>query len=75
MLREPELLTCPDSSHNPIEYRVPRLLYEDGGILSVPGEFSNAGSDTHWLQNMMSIWSADWINQSLSQNSKLLVNL
>lgn len=70
MLRQGEVLHCPDSTRNPIELKIPRLIWEEGGVLSVPGEGSSAGSETHWLQNMMSIWSSDWLNESLAESSE-----
>jgi DNA helicase INO80 len=56
LIRQKELY-CPDSCRNPIEVTVPRLLWEEGGILSRPGEKSHAGFDTKYLQNLFNIWS------------------
>lgn len=73
-MREGDLLTCPDSARNPIEVSVPRLFEEDGGLLTVPGEFSRAGSDTYNLQTLMSIWSVDHITRSLKQAGAFFVS-
>jgi DNA helicase INO80 len=56
LIREKELY-CPDSCRNPIEFSLPKLVWEDGGILSRPGEQSAAGFDTKYLQNLFNIWS------------------
>lgn len=67
-MREGDLLTCPDSARNPIEVTIPRIFEEDGGLLDVPGENARAGSDTYNLQMMMSIWTTEWIAQSLRKS-------
>lgn len=56
---------CPDSARNAIEVKIPKILWTDGGKVDVPGEESLAGSDTHLLRNLMSIWTPGWIADSL----------
>jgi hypothetical protein len=34
-------------------------------VVSRPGEEVQAGSDTHVLRNLMSIWKEGWMNESL----------
>lgn len=60
-------LYCPAPSKNPISLRLPRLLWQDGGILSKPDEKSRAGFDTKYLQNLLSIWSPDHLVESLKE--------
>lgn len=69
LLRQNEMLLCPDSSRNPIEVQIPKLFYEEGGLVRVVGEESKAGSETFLLQNLMNVWSVDWLAESLSKSS------
>ncbi|KAG8936475.1 putative DNA helicase ino80 [Tulasnella sp. 418] len=64
IMREGNFVDCPDSASNPIEVVLPRIMYQDGGLLSVPGENARVGSDTHLLYNLMNIWSTDNIEKS-----------
>lgn len=70
IIREGYFVICPDSWHNPIEMPIPKLLYMDGGIKSVPSEESRAGFENHWLYNKLSIWSTDWIERSLRESGE-----
>ncbi|KAG9011639.1 putative DNA helicase ino80 [Tulasnella sp. JGI-2019a] len=69
IMREGNFVICPDSARNPIELVIPKVLYIDGGLLSVPGD-NNArkGFDTHYLHNLMNIWSTDWLERSLNES-------
>lgn len=58
-------LYCPYSSRSHIKYHIPKHLYRNGGILNVPGPHSNAGFTTHYLDNLMNIWSTDYIKESM----------
>ncbi|KAJ9100566.1 hypothetical protein QFC21_003610 [Naganishia friedmannii] len=58
LLRE-QSLYLPDSCENPICVQLPRILWEDGGILRRPSEQGRAGFETRYLQNLMNIWSPD----------------
>lgn len=64
LIKEPSLY-CPYSSSNPIKYRIPKRLYRNGGILRVVGPESNAGFCTRYLDNLMNIWSPDYIHESM----------
>jgi len=64
LAREGDLLMCPYSTRNPIEYAVPRLLYEDGGLFDVPHETGRGEFEERWLHNLMSIWSGHNIYRS-----------
>ncbi|KZO96028.1 hypothetical protein CALVIDRAFT_481994 [Calocera viscosa TUFC12733] len=63
--RDTRVFEVPDSARNPILVSIPDLLYREGGLLHVPGWHSTAGSDTHWLYNLMNIWKTDVIEGSL----------
>src|SRR3977135_3697894 len=66
--REGEILDCSYSAQNPIAFKLPELFFLDGGLLDVPGENSRKGSDTRWLENVLSIWSTDSVHSSLKQS-------
>jgi DNA helicase INO80 len=63
--RELEPLELRYSTTNPIEYRIPQLIYEDGGLLDVPRGDSGLRADSECLTKMMNIWSIDWVQRSL----------
>ncbi|EJT99869.1 hypothetical protein DACRYDRAFT_81464 [Dacryopinax primogenitus] len=63
--RDARIFDVPDSTRSPIVVPIPNLLQRDGGLLCVPGWNSQAGSDTHWLYNMMNIWRTDTIEGSI----------
>lgn len=67
LARQGDNLYCPDSAKNAIEVTVPRILWEEGGVLKRPSEESLAGSDTYVMNNLMNIWSTEWINTSLKE--------
>ncbi|CDH53326.1 snf2 family helicase atpase [Lichtheimia corymbifera JMRC:FSU:9682] len=58
-------LYCPYSSRSHIKFHIPKHLYRDGGILQSPGERSNAGFSTRYLDNLMNIWNPDYIHESM----------
>ncbi|KAL8277941.1 hypothetical protein RQP46_009573 [Phenoliferia psychrophenolica] len=64
--RDPDVLEVPYATKSVIEYRVPKLLYRDGGILTSVGENSRAGSDTRNLKGLFNIWTPEHIQRSLS---------
>lgn len=69
LVRDPDILEVPYATKSVIEYRVPKLLYRDGGMLSVVGENSRAGSDTLYLDRLLNIWTPEHIHRSLSAAS------
>lgn len=68
LARQGDTLYCPASARNAIQVDLPKLVWTDGGKVNVPGENSRAGSDTHILNNLLNIWTTDWINASLKEN-------
>ncbi|ESK98319.1 snf2 family helicase atpase [Moniliophthora roreri MCA 2997] len=60
--REGDFVNLPYSTQNPISFTIPELMYQDGGMVSVPREDSN---HTSCLSKLMNIWSTDYIHNSL----------
>lgn len=55
--RDGDLLDCAYSTQSLIKFRIPKMIYREGGMLSVPGPSSRAGFDTLYLDRLMNIWS------------------
>ena len=66
--REGPQLSLAYTTRNRITYDVPKLVYRDGGILAVPGEGSDAGVRRLYLDHLMNIWQADYIESSAKEN-------
>ena len=64
-MREGDSVVLPYSTRNPIEFSVPVLLYQDGGIIDIPSEASKSPSHSSCLIKLFNIWTPDWIHQSL----------
>lgn len=64
LIREGDLLFLPYSTQNPIRYDLPRMFYEDSGLIDIPSEDSTVGLRHKWLIRNFNIWSADWISQT-----------
>ncbi|KAJ7619158.1 SNF2 family N-terminal domain-containing protein [Mycena polygramma] len=71
LLREGDFVSLPYSTRNPIEFTIPELLYQDGGILNIPSETSCSASQSSCLTKLLNIWSTDWIHRSLNEEGKL----
>jgi len=57
------------SVRNMIEYKVPRLVYRDGGRLDIPGpDNEKAGWRGKALYHMMNVFSPEHIHQSAKEN-------
>jgi len=67
--REGDFVQLAYSTRNPIEYAIPKLLYEDGGLLDVPREDAPAVGDTRRIARLMNIWSTDWVYRSSQEDS------
>jgi len=65
--REVDPVDLPNSSRNPIEFKIPELFWEDGGLLDIPRESDDSRSDNSCLTKLMNIWSTDWIHRSLQE--------
>jgi DNA helicase INO80 len=64
IVRDPDVLEVPYATQSVIEYRIPKTLYREGGMVGVVGEKSTAGSDTLYLDRLMNIWTPDHIQRS-----------
>ena len=69
-MREGDSVILPYSTRSPIEYSVPVLLYQDGGIIDIPSETSSSPSRSSCLSRLFNIWTPDWIHQSLFEERK-----
>jgi chromatin-remodeling ATPase INO80 len=67
--REGPQLSLAYTTRNRIVYDVPKLVYRHGGILTVPGEDSDAGVRQRYLDHLMNIWQADYIESSAHQKN------
>lgn len=65
--REGDFVQLPYSTRNPIEYEIPRLLYNDGGLVDVPRENAPVSAERGPLATLFNIWSTDWIQRSLEE--------
>lgn len=64
--REGDNMYCPASGRNAIAPTLPRLVWEEK--LDRPAEDSNAG-DRRWvLNNLLSIWSPEWVQRRLQED-------
>lgn len=73
-MREGDFLLLPYSTRNPIEYSIPLLLYQDGGLLDVPSESSPSSARDSCINKLFNIWSTNWIQKSLQDTGKLFIN-
>jgi DNA helicase INO80 len=62
--REGPQMSLAYTTRNKIVYDVPKLVYRSGGMLNVPGNDSDAGIRRRYLDNLMNIWQADYIESS-----------
>ncbi len=67
LTREGDSLYCPDSTRNPISVTIPKIMYHEGGLLSVPGATSRAGFDTQHLNSLCNIWRTHHIETSFAE--------
>lgn len=62
--REGDFIALPYSTHNPIEYQIPVLFHQDGGLIDVPCEKSGLRRRSDCTSTLFNIWSTDWIHRS-----------
>lgn len=65
--REGDDLYVAYTTKSQISYTIPKKLYRDGGMLNVPSEGSQAGSDTRHLDVLFNIWTPDHIAESMCE--------
>ncbi|KAL4268117.1 Chromatin-remodeling ATPase INO80 [Pleurotus pulmonarius] len=63
--REGDFVLLPYSSRSPVDYAIPQLLYQEGGLLDRPYELSKSPSQSSVLSKLMNIWSTDWLHKSV----------
>jgi len=57
------------STRSPIEYELPRLVWQDGGRLHKAGpDNANAGFRSRYLDQLMNVWTPDNIRDSLEKS-------
>ncbi|KAF9199797.1 putative DNA helicase ino80, partial [Haplosporangium sp. Z 27] len=66
--REGDDLYVAYTTRSKISFSVPKRFYREGGMLNVPSEKSNAGSDTKYLDQLMNIWTPDHIQESMFED-------
>ncbi|CAO1633958.1 unnamed protein product [Sympodiomycopsis kandeliae] len=73
--RQGDLLYCPDSAQNAIEYQLPKTIVREGGLLNVAGPRTRAGFETRYLDNLMNIWREDYVHDSLQNTGSAFAPL
>ncbi|KII93253.1 hypothetical protein PLICRDRAFT_99487 [Plicaturopsis crispa FD-325 SS-3] len=63
--RDGDIIHLEYSTRNPIEFTIPKLLYQSGGLLDVPNEDSVSPSRSGCLHKLLNIWNTDWMERSL----------
>lgn len=63
--REGDLISVPYSSTNPIEYHIPELFYDDGGLLDIACENHHLQSRSRCARNLFNIWDTERVYKSL----------
>jgi DNA helicase INO80 len=67
IIRDPDVLDVPYATQSHIEYRLPKFLYREGGLVHIPGPDSRAGFDSFHLNRLMNIWRPDYVQNSLKK--------
>lgn len=67
--RDGDLLECAYSTRSMIDFTIPKTVYREGGMLSVPGPSSRAGFDTLYLDRLMNIWSTPNLLEAAAEGS------
>lgn len=69
--REVEPVDLPNSSRNPVEFRIPELFWKDGELLGSTRRSDEPRNDSGCLTKLMNIWSTDWIHRSLQEGAAI----
>ncbi|KAH8658721.1 putative DNA helicase INO80 [Tricladium varicosporioides] len=68
-MREGQNINVGYSTRNMIEYDLPRLIWREGGRLSMPGrDNQKAGFRGKYLEQLMSVWKPETIRENSSRN-------
>ncbi|KAG0708995.1 SNF2 family DNA-dependent ATPase [Suillus ampliporus] len=62
--REGDFIALPYSTHNPIEYQIPALFHQDGGLIDVPCEKPGLRTRSDCTNALFNIWSTEWVYRS-----------
>ncbi|KAG5518956.1 hypothetical protein PMAC_002487 [Pneumocystis sp. 'macacae'] len=65
LMREGSNLYIPYSLKSLIKFKIPKLIYRDGGILNIPGPSSSFGFRTKYFNYIMNIFNTKYIYDSL----------
>lgn len=68
--REGDFISCHYSTRSHFELPLPKLLYQDGGILAIPNENAPLRTERGVLQRLTNIWSTDYIKRSLEEDGE-----
>lgn len=68
--REGDFISCHYSTRSHFELSLPKLLYQDGGILAIPNENAPLRTERGVLQRLTNIWSTDYIKRSLEEDGE-----
>ncbi|KAF9415434.1 putative DNA helicase ino80, partial [Podila epigama] len=63
--REGDDLYLANTTKSLVQFTIPKCMYREGGILTVPSEKSRAGTDTKYLDTLMNIWQPSHITESM----------
>jgi len=74
-MREGDSIFLPYSTRNPIEFSIPQLLYQDGGLIDVPSDALAPITSFSYLTRLFNIWSTNWIHQSLYNEGAQLCSI
>ena len=68
--REGDFVILPYSTKNPIEYEIPQLVCQEGGLLDVPYEGSTSPWWSGTVRKELNIWTTDWIHNALQEEGE-----
>ncbi|KAF9015289.1 SNF2 family N-terminal domain-containing protein [Cyathus striatus] len=69
LMREGDFIILPYSTRNPIELHVPKLFYQDGGLIDITCINYSVKSESFRMPKIFDIWSVDWIHRSLNEST------
>ncbi|KAF8640916.1 hypothetical protein AX17_000564 [Amanita inopinata Kibby_2008] len=75
LAREGDFVLLPYSTKNPIEFSIPELFYQDGGLLDLPVQHTTSSPQKSCFKKLFNIWSTDWINRSLFEDGEAILFL
>src|SRR4051812_37615088 len=67
-MRDSDFILLPYSTRSPIEFSIPLLFYQDGGLFDIPSEDSTLPSHSSCLTKLLNIWSTDYMHRSFYED-------